>query len=182
MKTRFCKKMVQRGIMTSKRRCTRPIGHRGLCTPNLLGLQFQQFRVVGVGRPYRGIDTWDCLDREGRSRPGVRAGHITSGVFQGKCAPKGRGWLTKSGYRKIKHNYKEEFEHRIVMAQILGRPLRRDEQVHHGPKGRACNDPDNLSVRLVGKHPAGHSEQELAAWLHSLGWGVTPPERVHSSD
>jgi hypothetical protein len=31
---------------------------------------------------------------------------------------------------------------------------------------------------LVGKHPKGHSAEELADWLRSLGWAVTPPQRV----
>jgi hypothetical protein len=37
-------------------------------------------------------------------------------------------------------------EHRLVMARHLGRPLHRDEHVHHRDGIRTNNDPDNLLV------------------------------------
>lgn len=90
------------------------------------------------------------------------------------------GYVRPDGYRKITVNGKGVFEHRHVMAQSIGRPLRRNEQVHHGPRGRAYNDPTNLSIRLTGNHPNGHNEQELADWLRSIGWTVKPPARLET--
>jgi len=40
-------------------------------------------------------------------------------------------------------------EHRYVMAQILGRPLRQDEQVHHRDGDRSNNTPTNLELRRL---------------------------------
>ncbi|HWH28915.1 MAG TPA: HNH endonuclease [Mycobacteriales bacterium] len=39
-----------------------------------------------------------------------------------------------------------ELEHRLVMARRLGRPLERDEVVHHRDGDRLNNAPDNLEL------------------------------------
>lgn len=47
-------------------------------------------------------------------------------------------------------------QHRKIMAETLGRPLLRTEQVHHKDSNRANNAPDNLQLRLGG-HGSGAS-------------------------
>lgn len=46
-------------------------------------------------------------------------------------------------------------QHRKVMAEHLGRPLRRGEQVHHKDGDRSNNDISNLELR-IGSHGSGH--------------------------
>ena len=45
-----------------------------------------------------------------------------------------------------KKNGKVVYEHRIVMEKIIGRPLRRNELVHHIDECKTNNSPSNLTV------------------------------------
>lgn len=57
-----------------------------------------------------------------------------------------RGWIDDHGYRKIKRNGKDVPEHRVVMEGIIGRPLLRQEEVHHKNGIKSDNSPDNLEL------------------------------------
>ena len=182
----LCGKLIRYGWMHKRAPCLRLAGHASRCSPDLTGLVFGDMRVISQGTPSRMRNgsikrrTWRCADQYGDIHPNVATASILNGQFRGLNRPKGSGTIDKNGYRLVSTNGRPQLEHRVIMSKLLGRPLRDDETIHHGPKGRACNDPNNLSIRLVGKHPAGHDESELAEWLRSLGWTVTPPRRIQS--
>lgn len=54
-------------------------------------------------------------------------------------------------------------EHRIVMEAILGRPLHKDETVHHINGVRTDNRPENLEL-WGNRHPKGQRIEEKVAW------------------
>lgn len=48
---------------------------------------------------------------------------------------------------------------RIIMEDVLGRPLRPDEQVHHKDENPENNDPDNLVVLTETEHKRLHNKK-----------------------
>ena len=84
------------------------------------------------------------------------------------------GKTTSRGYKMIySGNNKYVFEHRLIMEKVLGRPLKKDEVVHHLNGIRSDNRPENLSVMFKNLHDSeGHTYililQERIRHLESL--------------
>jgi hypothetical protein len=77
--------------------------------------------------------------------------------MRGKTHPswKGGHYTTSGGYIRIHlGGGKQILEHRLVMEQMIGRPMLATETVHHKNGIRNDNRPENLELR-VGQHGKG---------------------------
>lgn len=59
-------------------------------------------------------------------------------------------------------------EHTLVMSQVLGRPLRPDEEVHHLNGVRGDNRPNNLELWDRSKQPAGQRVEDRVSWAKEI--------------
>ena len=82
-------------------------------------------------------------------------------------APNGSGHKTKKGYVHIYKNGKLQFEHRIKMEEMLGRPLLENETVHHINGIRSDNRPENLEL-WCHSQPYGQRVEDLVSWAKEI--------------
>ena len=79
----------------------------------------------------------------------------------GNARPEGSKGITKKKnhtYIIIKQNGQWKYEHRVIMEQSLGRPLLKDETVHHINENTLDNRPENLQLfSCMGDHVKHHA-------------------------
>lgn len=76
-------------------------------------------------------------------------------------------WTPSRGYLVRNKGGRIVRQHREVMAQVLGRPLRAGEEVHHRNGDRSDNRPQNLELWVI-SHPAGQRVSDKLKWAEAF--------------
>lgn len=160
--------------LCSVENCGRPHAAKGYCDGH--------FRQSKRGRPLSDIK---ASGKTGRMRPECtftgctrahRAGGFCNAHYQQKC--KGQelrqlrediSWriYPKSGYVYANYGGKRHAQHRVVMAEMIGRELLPHETPHHINGVRHDNRPENLEL-WVKSQPAGQRAIDLLAWAREI--------------
>lgn len=82
-------------------------------------------------------------------------------------AERGKGTVTPQGYVRLYIDGKKVGAHRKIMSQIIGRPLLREEEVHHINGIRGDNRPENLELWTTSQ-PKGKRVKDLLIWAKEL--------------
>lgn len=107
-------------------------------------------RLVSAGIETRstGYRSPKAISHRGPDHHKWRGGtYLTADGYVAQYAPDHPDAAPRKGY---------VLQHRLVAEQIVGRPLRRSEIVHHRNHDRADNRPTNLEVTTRSRHIRGH--------------------------
>ncbi|MDP5310390.1 HNH endonuclease [Streptomyces poriferorum] len=153
-----------------RRHCEKPATARGLC-----GKHYSRLLRTGTAEARGGIDECTVEDCFRVHKSGGFCGMHLQRVrkygepgpaysLAGDGSPRRKG---TNGYIMVTVNGRRTAEHRYVMERFLGRPLRRDENVHHVNGDKQDNRLDNLELWNT-TQPSGQRVTDKVEWAREI--------------
>lgn len=151
-----------------------PEGAKGLCRSCYNRTAYEDFRANPppcevTGCPKMAVQPGSKLCGMHRNRL-VKSGSV--GPANSYTKARGTWSINRDGYVTKVVGRRTVWQHRVVMADLLGRDLLPTEEVHHKNGIRDDNRPENLEL-WTRSQPAGQRVDDLVAWIVD-----TYPDRV----
>jgi hypothetical protein len=136
----------------------RPIGRRvnGVCSVAGCGRNAQKRQLCQTHA--RRLRRFGDVDADQPVRASSGTGYVHHGYLRVPVPPE---------LRQLTDGKTNELQHRLVMAQLLGRALTSDESVHHRNGSRLDNRPESLELWSRWQ-PAGQRVEDKLAWAIEL--------------
>lgn len=160
------------GPRCSEPGCDRPLVARGVCRTHYNKLtRTADLRRGKRAGPGEGPCSVEGCPYVGRLRRGWCGLHYGRFYMHGDplWEPERKSHINRNGYRVIwdDRTKRPRGEHCIVMESIIGRPLRKGENVHHKNGIRDDNRPENLELWSTSQ-PSGQRIIDKLAWCREF--------------
>jgi hypothetical protein len=167
-----------RGNVKFCSRACKSIAMQGKLPPNradLVERVFGALTVIAFDCAVSGHTVWRCKCNCGNEtcvrNGGLQSGSVKScGCLKRRTGEQSPNWrrgftISTNGYKHVltsdpDRTNRYQPEHRLVMAEALGRPLTCDEVVHHINRDKTDNRLENLEVLSRQEHAALHAAED----------------------
>lgn len=147
---------------------------------NISGQRFGKLTTLEFVRVKNSLAIWRCLCDCGNltlaSFSDLRRGHkkscgcLHAEIMRAKRGPKHHSFKhgkDQKGYARVSTDTGQRLQHCVIMEKILGRPLRKNETVHHKNGIRDDNRADNLEL-WTSRHPRGQRVSDLITFAKEI--------------
>ena len=134
------------------------------------------YRAGSVPKPRKGVrDPGSLRDIASRAAPAWSEEHRAklAAAKRGKLGEQSNRWVgghDVGGYAGSGSGKTKTYEHRVIAAKTLERPLLSEEHVHHMDKNRKNNEPQNLLVLHTSVHTKLHVAMRKDPELDQKQW------------